>query len=61
MLPGHGREQFIYDPSVVVVGIGLAVCAVMAWTIRALMRDHYKNLVGSYEFLKKNERRAGDS
>jgi hypothetical protein len=40
--------------SLALVGIGLAVCVVMAWTVRALLRDHYKNLLGSYDFLKKN-------
>ncbi len=43
-----------FVPSLALVVIGLAVCVVMAWTVRALLRDHYKNLLGSYDFLKKN-------
>jgi hypothetical protein len=43
-------------PSLVLVAAGLSVCILMAWTTRALVRDHYKNIFASYEFLTKKSK-----
>jgi hypothetical protein len=43
-------------PSLVAVGVGFSVCILMAWATRALVRDHYKNVLGSYEFLNKGSK-----
>jgi hypothetical protein len=46
-------------PSLAVVGVGFVVSGLMGWTAWALMRDHFKNLLGSYEFLKRTDPRTG--
>jgi hypothetical protein len=39
-----------------VMGIGLLVCALMAWAVRALLQDYYENLRESFVFLKESKK-----
>jgi hypothetical protein len=37
------------------VGLGLLICALMAWAAWALLQDYYKNLRDSYVFLRESK------
>lgn len=45
--------------SLALVGVGFAICILMGWTARTLLRDYYKNLLASYEFLKSKPEARG--
>lgn len=42
-------------PFLAMVGLGLLICALMAWAAWALLQDYYKNLRDSYVFLRESK------